>query len=198
MKTKGDRTKQRILDTASNLFWKHSYHGLNMNAISKEAGVNKATVYGYFSSKEELVIATIRSNHRKAKANLFEPCLQQNEHPLEQLQWFYQALHQLSQKAIDNDGFYPGCPFINVAMELATANPTVREAVQDVFDDQASFYGQIVQNAIDHKLCDSNIDQSQTIKALMATMNGALVMAKVHNSPGEILAMLPVAQKLIS
>ena len=128
----------------------------------------------------------------------FEPALQHSDHPLEQLEWFYRALYKLAQKAVDQSGFYPGCPFINIAMELATANPTVREAVQDVFEDQVWFYGQIVQNAIAQNLCASDLDQEQVVKGLMATMSGALVMAKVQNSSDEILAMLPVAQKLLS
>ena len=198
MKTKGDRTKQRILETASNLFWKHSYHGLNMNAISQEAGVNKATVYGYFSSKEELAIATIRCNHERAKACLFEPSLQNHDNPLDQLEHFYQGIYSLAQKAVEQNGSYPGCPFINIAMELATANSNVRDAIQDVFDDQTRFYGQIVSQAIAQGLCSPELDHAQTVKGLLATMNGALVMAKVNNSPDEILAMLPVAKQLIS
>lgn len=198
MKTKGDQTKQRILETASDLFWKHSYHGLNMNAISQAAGVNKATVYGYFSSKEELAIATIRSNHQQAKTCLLEPCLQKTDDPLEQLGGLYHALYTVAKRTFKQEGVFPGCPFINIAMELSTANPTIREAVQDVFEEQAKFYGKIVQNAIAQGVCSPNLDLAQTAKGLVATMNGALVLAKVHNSPEEILSMLPVAQKLLT
>lgn len=198
MKKKGDRTKQRILETASDLFWQYSYHGLNMNAISEAAGVNKATVYGYFPSKEALAIATIRSNHQQAKTCLYERCLREHDDPLAQLDWIYQAVFKLAQRSLKASGIFPGCPFINIAMELATTNSEIREAVQDVFDEQEQFYQQIVHNAIAKGIASPDQDVTQTAKGLVATMNGGLVLAKIHNSPQEFLNMLPVAKRLLS
>lgn len=197
MKTKGNQTKQRILETASTLFWKHSYHSLNMSAISQAAGVNKATVYGYFSSKEELAIATIQANHQAAKTCVFEPSLQASDNPIEQLQALYHSIFELSQRTFEKDGIYPGCPFINMAMELATANSKIREAVQNVFNDQAHFYHQLIERAIAQGLSSPTMDPSKTAQRLVATMSGGLVLAKIRNSPQEILAMMPVAQTIL-
>ncbi|HBN31146.1 MAG TPA: TetR/AcrR family transcriptional regulator, partial [Rhodobacteraceae bacterium] len=41
---KREDTRNHILDTALDLFWQQSYHGVNMNALSRAAGLNKATV----------------------------------------------------------------------------------------------------------------------------------------------------------
>ena len=198
MVTKGDRTKQRILETATNLFWQQSYHGLNMKAISDAAGVNKATIYGYFSSKEELAIAAIQSHHADMKRCVLDACLQQSGDPLEQLSALYHHMYDSVKNAIDDHGIFPGCHFINMAMELVTANPSIREAVQEVFTDQANFYRQIVLGAIEQNMPEERLDPEQTVQRLLAMMNGCMVMAKVQNSPEVILSMLPVAQRLIS
>jgi TetR/AcrR family transcriptional repressor of nem operon len=51
--------KLQIVNAAIDLFWKTSYHATNMNDLSRAAGVNKATVYQHFGSKEELVVAAV-------------------------------------------------------------------------------------------------------------------------------------------
>jgi TetR/AcrR family transcriptional repressor of nem operon len=52
-------TKLQIVNAAIDLFWKTSYHATNMNDLSRAAGVNKATVYQHFGSKEELAVAAV-------------------------------------------------------------------------------------------------------------------------------------------
>jgi len=42
---KKENTKNYILDTAIDLFWRKSYRAINMNELSRAAEVYKATVY---------------------------------------------------------------------------------------------------------------------------------------------------------
>ncbi len=56
--TKTD-TKTQIVDTAFDLFWAASYHGTNMNDLSRSAEVNKATVYQHVRLKYHRAVAVI-------------------------------------------------------------------------------------------------------------------------------------------
>ena len=47
-KKKGTLTKEKIIKTARNLFYKKSYDATTTAIIAKEAGVSKATLYKYF------------------------------------------------------------------------------------------------------------------------------------------------------
>ena len=48
-------TRERIVDTASRLFYTQGYNSTGINQVIKEAGVAKASLYQYFPSKEDLL-----------------------------------------------------------------------------------------------------------------------------------------------
>jgi len=52
--TKDLSTEERILEAAKRVFLRDGYHGARMEAIAKEADVNKALLHYYFRSKEKL------------------------------------------------------------------------------------------------------------------------------------------------
>jgi AcrR family transcriptional regulator len=51
---------QAILEAATRLFLEHGLQGTSMDAVAREAGVSKQTVYGHFEGKEALFRACIR------------------------------------------------------------------------------------------------------------------------------------------
>lgn len=53
--------KKRILDKATELFLKFGYSKVTMNEIAAELGMSKKTLYHYFASKEEVVMAAVNS-----------------------------------------------------------------------------------------------------------------------------------------
>ena len=55
--TKGDRTRQRILETASALMAERGPDGVSMREISAKLRITKPVLYYYFKSKEDLVRA---------------------------------------------------------------------------------------------------------------------------------------------
>jgi AcrR family transcriptional regulator len=58
---KTDQKRQHILDTAYHLFQSKGFANTSMSEITSEAGGSKATVYNYFSSKEELFLECMTS-----------------------------------------------------------------------------------------------------------------------------------------
>ena len=49
-------TRNRILDTAESLFSDHGFRDVSLRCITKQAGVNIASVNYHFGSKDALVI----------------------------------------------------------------------------------------------------------------------------------------------
>jgi TetR/AcrR family transcriptional regulator len=62
--------REKILDAAIVLFSKYSYEKTSMKDIAKEAGVNKALLFYYFSSKENLYKHIIVDMHEKFFARI--------------------------------------------------------------------------------------------------------------------------------
>jgi AcrR family transcriptional regulator len=60
---RGERTRERILDTALDLFRQHGYEAATMRSIATAAGVSLGNSYYYFPSKEHLVQAFYERMH---------------------------------------------------------------------------------------------------------------------------------------
>lgn len=52
---KGERTKQKILESAVQLFEQYGFDDVSVDAIVKNAGVSKGTFYIYFETKDALI-----------------------------------------------------------------------------------------------------------------------------------------------
>jgi AcrR family transcriptional regulator len=56
-------TRERILDTAGELFYRDGYHAVGIDTIIARSGVAKMTLYRHFASKDDLIAAYLeRSN----------------------------------------------------------------------------------------------------------------------------------------
>src|SRR5579872_1046728 len=55
--------KERILDTASRLFYNQGYHITGINQIIEEADIARASLYNHFPSKTDLLLAYLDRTH---------------------------------------------------------------------------------------------------------------------------------------
>ncbi len=62
MRVKTEERRQAIIDTAKLLFCQQGFSNTSMSAIAKELGGSKATLYNYFSSKEEMFAAVMEAS----------------------------------------------------------------------------------------------------------------------------------------
>jgi AcrR family transcriptional regulator len=69
MRVKTETKRESILAAASDVFLEAGFEGASMAEIATRIGGSKGTLYGYFSSKEELFVAVI---HEEASKQ-FEP-----------------------------------------------------------------------------------------------------------------------------
>ncbi len=54
------KTREKILDTVFNLIYIYGYNGTSMSMILKECNIPKGSLYHYFKSKKEMVLAVIK------------------------------------------------------------------------------------------------------------------------------------------
>ena len=53
------KKEQEVLNVASDYFLSHGYKGTSINAMARDSGISKESIYRYFSSKKELFEAVI-------------------------------------------------------------------------------------------------------------------------------------------
>jgi AcrR family transcriptional regulator len=116
---KGGRgARQRILDTAAELFYREGINATGVERLAAESSVSKRTLYQHFSSKTAVVEEYLRSLAER----LPNPLLVDGETPRERLLAVFEA------PAVP--GPLRGCPFHNAAVEAAGTMPRVHDIVR--------------------------------------------------------------------
>ena len=72
--------KEQILESALNVFKSTGLDGTTMDEIAKQADFGKATLYYYFSSKEEIFIELLDRCWKTICVSI-EPVIHENENP---------------------------------------------------------------------------------------------------------------------
>lgn len=76
-----EKRQEEIIYAAMNVFSKSGFENSKMEDIALEAGIGKATIYGYFSSKRELFEEMISYNMSEYKKELSKIIVEQNSFP---------------------------------------------------------------------------------------------------------------------
>ena len=118
--------RDRILDTAYQLFSRRSIRDVGVDEVIERAGVAKATLYRHFPSKDDLVIAFLeRREERWTLAWVEAEARRRGTTPEEQLL----AIFELFDEWFQRDDF-EACSFINVLLEMGPAHPAGQASVR--------------------------------------------------------------------
>jgi AcrR family transcriptional regulator len=118
--------RERILDTAYELFSRRAIRDVGIDEVIERAGVAKATLYRHFPSKDDLVIAFLeRREERWTVAWVEAEARRRGSTPEEQLL----AIFELFDEWFQRDD-YEACSFINVLLEMGPAHPVGQASVR--------------------------------------------------------------------
>jgi AcrR family transcriptional regulator len=73
MRVKTNVKRQAILNAAGEVFREQGFGGASMTAVAERIGGSKATLYRYFSSKEDLFLAAMLDSALEHFSELFDP-----------------------------------------------------------------------------------------------------------------------------
>jgi AcrR family transcriptional regulator len=117
-----DNVRDRILKTASELFYREGTRAIGVDLIVERSGVAKTSLYRHFRTKDELIEAFLQSEDedfwslwdRVSTANLDAPHRELDA----QLKWIGDRIARAG---------YRGCPQINVSAEYSDENHPARK-----------------------------------------------------------------------
>jgi len=61
--TRGDHTREIILNSAYSLFLRNGYHGTSMRQIASDSNLTVGSLYNHFENKEEIFITVLKQYH---------------------------------------------------------------------------------------------------------------------------------------
>jgi AcrR family transcriptional regulator len=115
--------RDRILGTASELFFRHGIRGVGVDAIAAAAGTNKTSLYRHFHSKEELAAAYLRERIREVWELWESAIAPHRSSPRRQFEALFTAL--LTKQGGG------GCALGNVVIEIATDEQALAKLVRE-------------------------------------------------------------------
>lgn len=166
--------QQHILDTASALFYSQGIKATGVDAIVKAAGTTKMSLYKYFPSKDELVLAHLQKSREDMRKQILDGMAARSEAPKEQLLAIFDVFEQLM-----GTSEFRGCPFINAAAEFAAENNPVQQASAEFY---ASFRATLVDLAK-----QAGIENAEELAGqLVLLIAGAVVGEQMQRNSGSM------------
>jgi AcrR family transcriptional regulator len=111
--------RERVFEVAADLFYRKGIRAVGVEAIVKQAGVAKISLYRSFPSKDDLVVAYLENRNADFWRQWDEAFLRYKSDPHAQLHAIMTYVaHRTTQPG------YRGCPFINYCAEFPeTSHP---------------------------------------------------------------------------
>ena len=108
---------RRILEVASQLFYRRGIHAVGVDTIAAESGITKRTLYDRFGSKDRLVEVYLQARHQQWWERMERRLA---DHPASRVLAVWDSYTE------DAESSDRGCAFINAAGELPEDHPAHR------------------------------------------------------------------------
>jgi len=180
------RVRDRIFESACDLFYRHGIHGVGVDAIAAEAGSNKMSFYRSFASKDALVTAYLREQEREYWAWWESTVAAYPDDPRRQVEALFEAQLKI---ALANE--CRGCALGNAAAEISDDEDELSTLVR-AYKEQVRKRLQGMARAMGARDAEGLGD------ALMLLLDGGYFTRLVFPlGSGPISAALPAARTLI-
>jgi AcrR family transcriptional regulator len=182
----GPDVRDRILATASDLFYQHGIRAVGVDLVVEKAGVAKTSLYRHFGTKDDLVVAFLQRMDEEFWKTWDEVSQQ---HPDDgraelkaQLEWIGERVNQPD---------YRGCPQLNIAAEYPELGHPARKFAKEHKREMRRRLKNIAEKL-------KSADPDQLAGQLAVLINGAFVSTPMYK-PGEATTLLQrAADALIS
>ena len=169
---------ERILETADRLFYGQGIRAVGVDTIAAEIGISKRTLYNYYPSKDELIVAYL--------SRRFIPLLLSDVPPAEQILDAFDRLERSFRTKA-----FRGCPFVNAIAELGDTNAAATK-IAVAFKEQRRIWFRDLLTRLE--VADPDVLATQ----LVILVDGAIAGALVRGDPSVARAAREAARVLLT
>lgn len=172
-------TRQRLLDTAAELFHAQGYHATGLNQLVVASGAPKGSLYFHFPGGKEQLAADAM---RLSGARLCE-ALREVVTGAEDIDSAIRAVVELLIGMLTESDFERGCPLAAVTLD-ATGSEPIRQACAEGYE---SWRALIVDLLNEHGMTADRATETATVA--LASIEGGLLLAKATRDPAPLQAV---------
>jgi TetR/AcrR family transcriptional repressor of nem operon len=169
---KKQSTREEILDAIFMLVYTNGYNGTSMSMILKECNIPKGSLYHYFKSKKEMVLAVIKERLAPRMDEFYSFSNDENKHSIDIL---IDTIIKISQ----NEQLVKyGCPLNRLNQEMSFMDKDFDVAISQIYNH--------IKEKIVFLLYKSNLNKDINIEELsefvIASIWGALSLSPTQSS----------------
>lgn len=170
------QTRERLVEAARDLFLLNGYHATGIAQILKTSGANSGSLYHFFPTKEDLLLAVLTWYRDNIDEGLLQPVYARIDDPIERVFGVLDGYRQLLLIL----EFEYGCPIGNLALELSNSHPAARTLIRENFENWLAAIEANVVAAQDRLPLDT--DPRALALFTLTVMEGAVMLAKTYRN----------------
>jgi TetR/AcrR family transcriptional repressor of nem operon len=171
--------RERLITATIDLVWRSSYGAVGVDAICEEAGVKKGSVYHYFASKDELIVAALDA-HFESRRPILDAIFSPSKPPLQRLRDYLGHSYERQAEVRKKYGRVLGCFHNSVGTECIQERPDVAAKVQEVI----ASYRRYLETTLRDAQAEGSIragDPATDARVLFAFVQGVLLQARIYD-----------------
>ncbi len=173
-------TKQKLMETATELIWSESYNSVSVDGICKKSGVKKGSFYHYFPSKAHLALEVMDACMEETKEQ-YDDFFSPTRPPLERFQMMASYIIDQQKEIYEQLGHVCGCPFATLGSEMAVQDKEVGEKIINICAKKKTYYESALRELITEGVICEDTDTNAKAKEIFALVVGHLIMARISN-----------------
>ena len=172
-------SKDKIIESAQDLFHSYGYHNTSIDDILKSTGVTKSNFYYHFKSKEELGLLILERRIKEYEIRYLSDTLGNTSiSPERRLKNYYKNVTSFHKDL----NCQRGCPFGNLALEMSDTNENFRQRLSDFFNHWQKIIEGCIKEGIKKKEFRGDLSAKSISQLILSHLEGAVLMVKTHRS----------------
>jgi len=191
MATKGDITREKILEAARYLFNTKGFGATSINDLVDASGLQKGSIYFHFPGKDAIGLTVLEEASNSFMAFLADSL--RGDSPALCLENF---LRNVMEKHLAT-GFVGGCIFGNTALEMGDSDKKYAEIIDQVFDQWIYMIEKLVVAAQKKGEIRDDIAGNALARNIVAVIEGGIMMSRVKKDEVPLRECLEVLRKTL-
>jgi len=189
---KAEKTRQYILEKTAPLFNKKGYEGTSLSDITNATGLTKGSIYGNFSSKDEVALAVYEYSTGLLIDQLDRAIHEQSTAPEKLIAMT--AFYRNHWPGVFRNG---GCPMLNAAIEADDGPPFLQICVQDSFANWEKKIINILETGIKKGEIRQGIVAADYASTIITQIEGGIMLSKITENARHLTLALDRLVKMI-
>lgn len=174
--SEGLGTRDRLVETARDLFLLQGYHQTGVAEIVRTANVRMGSLYYFFPTKEDLLLAVLQWYRDHIYEGLLQPVYERIDDPIERVFGILDGYRQMLLLT----NYDQGCPIGNLALEVTNSHPQARELLTANFKQWSDEIRKCLDQA--QGRLPEELDRSRLADHVLAVMEGAIMLARTYRT----------------